>query len=75
MATIFARPKKIENLWGIVSNKVYEDGKEYKTADELWDSVSHHFLAISHETIKNLYQSIPGHLISVVEKGGKRTGH
>jgi hypothetical protein len=35
----------IENLWGIVSNKVYEDGKEYKTADELWDSVSCHFLA------------------------------
>jgi hypothetical protein len=24
----------IENLWGIVSNKVYDYGKEYKTADE-----------------------------------------
>jgi hypothetical protein len=65
----------IENLWGIVSNKVYEDGKEYKTADELWDSMSHLFLAISHETIKNLYQLIPGCQISVGEKGGKRTGH
>ncbi len=64
----------IENLWGIVSNKVYEDQKEYKTADELWDSVSCHFLAISQETIKNLYQSIPVWLISVVEKGGKRIG-
>ena len=65
----------IENLWGIVSNKVYEDGREYKTADELWDSVSHHFLTVSYETIKNLYQSIPGRLISVIEKGGKRTDY
>ena len=63
----------IKNLWGIVSNKVYEDGKEYKTADELWKSVCHHFLTISCDTIKNLYQSIPECLISVIEKGGKRT--
>lgn len=65
----------IENVWGIVSHKVYEDGKEYKSADELWESVCHHFLTISYETIKELYRSIPERLISVIEMGGKRTAY
>lgn len=63
----------LENLWAIVSKKVYENGKEYETADELWESVCRHFLEIPIETIQNLYQSIPERLISVIELGGKRT--
>lgn len=63
----------IKNLWAIVSKKVYENGKEYKTADELWESVCHHFLTIPYETIKKLYQSIPARLMRVLELGGKRT--
>lgn len=65
----------IENLWAIVSQKVYEGGREYQTADELWESVSRHFLAISDETITALFQSMPRRLISVVELGGKRTSY
>ena len=65
----------IENLWGILKNKVYEGGKEYRTADELWESICHHFLTISEETIKGLYQSIPARLIRVIELGGKRTSY
>ena len=65
----------IENVWGIVSRKVYEDGKEYNTSDELWESVCHHFLTISYESIKELYQSIPERLISVIEMSGKRTAY
>jgi transposase len=48
----------IENLWAILKNKVYEGGKEYSTVDELWESICHHFLMISKETIKGMYQSI-----------------
>ena len=29
----------IENLWGIVSHKIYGDGKEYHTSEELWECV------------------------------------
>jgi len=63
----------IENLWGIVSQKVYEEGKDYQNADELWESVLHHFMAIPDEVINSLYKSVSGRLISVVELGGKRT--
>jgi hypothetical protein len=63
----------IENLWGIVSRKVYEDGKEYTSADELWESVCRHFMEIPDDIILNLYKSVPRRLINVVELGGKRT--
>ena len=63
----------IENLWGIVSKRVYSDGKEYLTPDELWESVSDEFVAISTETIKKLFESIPRRLVSCLELKGKRT--
>lgn len=65
----------IENIWGIVSQKVYEDGKEYDTMDEPWESICHHFLTISFETIKELFQSIPGCLINVIKMRGKRIAY
>lgn len=63
----------IENIWGIISKKVYEGGKSYNTCDELWESVSNHFLSISDEVIQNLFRSIPARLVRVIELGGKRT--
>ena len=63
----------IENVWGIVSKRVFEGGKSYETCDELWESVSSHFLTISAETIWNLFQSIPARLVRVVELKGERT--
>ena len=63
----------IENLWGIISKRVYRDGKEYLTPDELWESVSEEFIAISTETIQKLYKSIPKRLVSCLEMKGKRT--
>lgn len=63
----------IENLWSIVSTKVYEGGKEYNNANELWESVCRQFFAISDKIIDHLFQSIPARLISVIELKGKRT--
>lgn len=63
----------IENMWAIVSRRVYEEGREYQTTEELWESVSRHFLEIPDETVASLFRSIPERLISVVELHGKRT--
>ena len=63
----------IENLWAIISQKVYAGGKEYKTSNELWGSVSHHFMTISDDVVGRLYCSIPNRLMSVLENHGKRT--
>ena len=62
----------IENLWGIVSAKVYEGGKEYQNPSELWNEVSDQLLAISPQVIQNLYNSIPGRLMKVIELNGER---
>ena len=62
----------IENLWGIVSAKVYEGGKEYQNPSELWNAVSDQLLAISPQVIQNLYNSIPGRLMKVIELNGER---
>ena len=62
----------IENLWGIVSTKVYEGGKEYQNSSDLWSAVSEQLLAISPEVIRNLYNSIPGRLMKVIELNGER---
>ena len=63
----------IENMWGLVSQKIYEGGREFKTSQELWDCVSHHFLSISDEVVGRLFQSMTDHLISVIANHGKRT--
>ena len=65
----------IENLWGIVSHKIYGDGKEYHTSEELWECVYHTFLSISDEVIAGLYQSMTNRLIKVIENKGKRTNY
>ena len=63
----------IENLWGIVSRRVYEDGRDYKSTDDLWENVSEAFTSISSELITNLYNLIPKRFVSVLEQKGKRS--
>ena len=62
----------IENLWGILSEKVYKEGKVYNTKDDLWAAVQTAWDEVPVEIFKNLYKSIPNRLIKVLESGGKR---
>ena len=65
----------IENLWGIVTRAIYIGGKTYKNADELWEAVSEEFMKIPKSTIENLYKSLPGRMVKVLESGGKRINY
>jgi hypothetical protein len=60
----------IENLWGIVSNKVYAGGKQYKAADELWAAVQKEWSKIPLSTLKNLAKSMPDRINSVLAHKG-----
>jgi hypothetical protein len=62
----------IENLWGILSEKIYSEGKTYDSKDELWEAIQTAWDAVPEEVLKNLYKSIPNRLIKVLESGGKR---
>ena len=65
----------IEDIWGIVSEKVYKHGKTYQTKDDLWEAIAAAWDAIPRSTLQNLYKSMNDRLIKVLESGGRRIRH
>ena len=62
----------IENVWGILSKKVYHDGKTYQNTTELWDALVRAWHELPLSLFRNLYDSMGKRLINVLEKGGER---
>ena len=62
----------IENVWGIVSEKVYKEGKTYKSKDDLWEAIVAAWESIPQTVLQNLYKSMTNRLIKILECGGKR---
>ena len=62
----------IENIWGIMTKKVYANGKTYKNVNDLWDAIVSAWHQIPVHVFTKLYESIPKHLVSVLEEKGKR---
>ena len=60
----------IENLWGILCNKVYGGNKQYESKSQLEDSIQSEWEIIPIETLHNLALSLPSRLISVIENNG-----
>lgn len=63
----------IENLWGILSRKVYADGKQYHSVQELKKAIIKEWEAISPETLQNLIKSMPNRCIEVLKRNGAKT--
>ena len=62
----------IKNLWGMLSQKVYQGGKSYQTSTELWEALVHTWMEIPLAFFQNLYNSMSNRMINVLEnKGGK----
>ena len=47
----------IENLWGILSNKVYCNGKNYKNTKDLWDAIIKAWNDLPLSLFQKLYDS------------------
>ena len=62
----------IENLWGILSNKVYCDGKTYKNTTDLWDVIIKAWHELPLTLFQKLYDSMGKRLVNVLERGGRR---
>lgn len=62
----------IENVWGILSQKVYANGRTFSNKEDLWEAVSAEWRQIRHETIKNLYDSMPKRMVDVLQANGQR---
>ena len=62
----------IENIWGILSQRLYCDGRTYHNTTELWEAVSVEWRRIGQETIQNLYNSMSRRMMDVLEANGQR---
>lgn len=65
----------IENIWSMLQKEVYKEKKVYKNTTDLWDAIVSAWHAIPLEVFQNLYDSIPGRLIKVLEEKGERISY
>ena len=62
----------IENVWAIMSNHIYCQGKTYKNTNELWEALVKAWEAIDLQTIWNLYNSMTNRMCMCLEMQGRR---
>lgn len=60
----------IENIWAIISRDLYHNKDGYYSISELKEAIQKAYDGLSQEIIKNLYDSIPGRLESVIANQG-----
>ncbi|CAF1618868.1 unnamed protein product [Rotaria magnacalcarata] len=57
----------IENLWGILSRKVYAEGKEFRTKERLKAAIIQSWKEISIYQLRDLVKSMPDRLFEVIK--------
>lgn len=63
----------IENLWGILTRRVYKNGKQFNTLNELKNAILNEWDQISLEEVRNLIMSMPNRIFSVILNSGAKT--
>ena len=61
----------IENLWSIIKRRVYVNGRQFKTKNELWEAIFDVWKNITPQEIKNLIVSVDKRLFTVTKRGEK----
>ena len=60
----------IENIWGLLTSRVYAENINFDNVLGLKESILHHWNNIQKDTILNLFNSIPNRMLDVVERKG-----
>lgn len=63
----------IENLWGILVRRVYQNGKHFNSISELKEKIIETWQNISIKEIKTLVDSMSDRVIDVIAKNGRAT--
>lgn len=63
----------IENLWGILARKVYQNGRQFSNVSALKVEIHNCWREISVELLKKLVDSMPDRIFSVIENRGGST--
>ena len=61
----------IENLWSIIKQDVYKDGRQFSSKEDLWRAVQEAAEAVPVSTIHRLTSSLDSRLLDVHTKKGK----
>ena len=60
----------IENFWSVLKQKLYQNGKKYKSKNELWENITKITSKMDRRAIKNLTDSVKKRIFDVVLKKG-----
>lgn len=63
----------IENLWGIMARKVYENGRQFSNIADLKERIKKVWAEISMTTLQTLVQSMPRRVFAVIKSKGGHT--
>lgn len=63
----------IENLWGWLTRKLYEGGKQYQNISQLEEEIKRAWREIPRNLIESLYRSLPDRIFEVINVSGKNT--
>lgn len=65
----------IENLWGILSKRVYASGRQYETLSQLKTAIQEEWRKIDISLLQTLVNSMSRRLIEVINKKGGKTNY
>lgn len=65
----------IENIWGYLTRKVYADGKQYSTKEELKEAILREWKRLSKDYLQKLVESMKKRCVLVIKKNGKVIDH
>lgn len=65
----------IENLWGIMVRRIYADGRQYQTRNELQGAIEQAWTEINQETMDNLVLSMENRIFQVINRNGGHTDY
>lgn len=65
----------IENLWGIVARRVYQNGRHYNSKTELRAAIEREWNLVSPETLRNLTDSMVNRMFEVITNKGGYTSY
>jgi len=63
----------IENIWGILVRRVYANGRQFQTSQELRKSISDEWSNLTHEELTPLIESMPRRVAAVIYAHGRHT--
>jgi len=59
----------IENLWAIIKQKIYVDGKQFNSLDELWNAVEYACRSITPCEVQTLTSAVDMRLLKILKNG------